>query len=56
MHSSSPPDGFQPDSMVLECTVQVADETPNRTIEYPVLAQMIDQSCILIIKFSNQCA
>ncbi len=48
--------GIQPDSPVLECAVRVADETSNRTIECPVLAQMINQNCILIIKFSNQCA
>jgi dimeric dUTPase (all-alpha-NTP-PPase superfamily) len=40
---------------VLECAVRVADETSNRTIECPVLAQMINQSYILIIKFINQC-
>jgi hypothetical protein len=33
--------GFQPDSPVLECAVRVADETSNRTIECPVLAQII---------------
>ncbi len=41
---------------VSECTVRVADETSNRTIECPVLTQMIHQNYILIIKFLiNQC-
>jgi hypothetical protein len=40
---------------VLECAVWVADETSNRTIERPVLAQMINQNYILIIKLINQC-
>ncbi len=47
--------GFQPDSPVLECSVRVADETSNRTIECPVLAQMINQNYILIIKLINEC-
>ena len=33
----------------------MADETSNRTIECPVLAQMINQNYILIIKPINQC-
>jgi hypothetical protein len=33
----------------------VADETSNRTIECPVLAQMIIQNYILIIKLINEC-
>jgi hypothetical protein len=33
--------GIQPDSPVLKFAVRVADETSNRTIECPVLAQMI---------------
>ena len=40
---------------VLECAVRVADETLNRTIECPVLDQMINQIYILIIKFINEC-
>jgi len=40
---------------VLECAVRVTDETPNRTIECPVLAQMINQNYILIIKLINEC-
>jgi hypothetical protein len=40
---------------VLECAVRVADETSNRTTECPVLAQMINQNYILIIKLINQC-
>jgi hypothetical protein len=40
---------------VLECAVRVVDETSNRTIERPVLAQMINQNYILIIKLINQC-
>jgi hypothetical protein len=47
--------GFQPDSPVLECAVRAADETSNRTIECPVLAQMINQNYILIIKPINEC-
>jgi hypothetical protein len=39
------PSGFQPDSPVLKCTVRGAEETSNRTIECPVLAQLIDQNC-----------
>jgi hypothetical protein len=35
--------------------VRVADETSNRTIECPVLAQMINQNYILIIKLINEC-
>jgi hypothetical protein len=45
--------GFQPDSPVLRCAVRLADETSNRTIQCPVLAQMINQSCILITKISK---
>ena len=33
----------------------MADETSNRTIECPFLAQMINQNYILIIKLINQC-
>jgi hypothetical protein len=33
----------------------VAEETSNRTIECPVLAQMINRNYILIIKLINQC-
>jgi hypothetical protein len=42
---------------ILKCEVRLADETLYWTIECPVLTQMIDQSCILILKkFSNECA
>jgi hypothetical protein len=40
---------------VFNWTVGVADETSNWTIECPVLAQVINQSYILIIKIINQC-
>ncbi len=40
---------------VLDCAVRATDETSNRTIECPLLAQMINQSYILIIKYINQC-
>jgi hypothetical protein len=39
---------------VLKCAVRMADETSNRTIECPVLDQMINQNYILIIKFIDQ--
>jgi hypothetical protein len=41
---------------VLECTVRVAEENSNRTIECPVLARLIDQVVFLIIKYTNRCS
>ncbi len=40
---------------VLKCTVWVAEETLNQTMECPVLAQFIDQAMFLITKYTNQC-